>query len=324
MQIIEFVDGRAPKTLERIDQRHEGSMLWVDFIRGEHTEWPELVAQLAGLPLLHQHVIDGNNAAHPSHYDGTSDYDLVVFQGLGPDIRHDQIETRTAAFFLFDSLLVTVRAPDNVSFQTATKRLLDRSVARIPNTSVGMAHFVLDVMVDRYLAIREPLGKAFEDLQESLLDPDNPFNDWKALLNTRKQARKLESLSGGQLEALDAWRRQTRFDLTDSQMVRLNDLAEHIARVQAHASAQQTDVESAVQLHFSAVAHATNQTVTTLTILSAVFLPLGLVAGIFGMNFDNMPELHYPYAYHVTLGCMALLAGGLLLFFRRRGFFSGV
>ncbi|WP_348672473.1 magnesium transporter CorA family protein [uncultured Abyssibacter sp.] len=324
MRIIECMEGRAPKELDRLDQRTEGSMLWVDFVRGEHAEWPTVVEQLAGQPLLHQHIIDGNNATHPSHYDGTSDYDMVVFQGLDPELRHEQIETRTAAFFLFDHLLVTVRAPDNVSFGTAAQRLLDRSVARIPATSVGMAHFVLDLMVDRYLAIREPLGKAIDDLQESLLDPDNPFADWKALLNTRKQARKLESLSSGQAEALDAWRRQTRYELTDSQLVRINDLVEHINRVQAHAQAQQTDVESAVQLHFSAVAHATNQTVTTLTILSAIFLPLGLIAGVFGMNFDNMPELHHPYAYHITLGGMVLLAGSLLFYFRRRGFFTGI
>ena len=324
MQIIEFADGQFPRVLERLEDHVDGRMLWLDFVRGERSDWHELAQQLSGATLLQQHMVDGNNAAHPSHYDGTSEYDLVVFQGLGPDPRHDQIETRTAAFFLFDRLLVTVRAPDNVSFETATRRIIDRSVARIPNTPIGMAHFILDVMIDRYLGIREPLGRAFEELQESLLDPDNPFNDWKALLNTRKQARKLESLSAGQLEALDAWRRQTRFELTESQLVRLNDLSEHVVRVQTHAAAQQADVESAVQLHFSAVAHATNQTVTTLTILSAVFLPLGLIAGIFGMNFDNMPELHHPYAYYVTLAGMVTLAGGLLFFFRRKGFFSGI
>lgn len=323
MQIIEFAEGQVPQRLDRLEDHTEGRMLWLDFIRGEHTNWHELTEQLSGTPLLQQHIVDGNNAAHPSHYDGTSEYDLVVFQGLGPDPRHDQIETRTAAFFLFDHLLVTVRAPDNVSFVTATQRIIDRSVARIPNTPIGMAHFILDVMVDRYLAIREPVGQAFDELQGALLDPDSPFNDWKALLNTRKQARKLEALSDGQLETLDAWRRQTRFELTESQLVRLNDLSEHVARVQTHAAAQQADVESAVQLHFSAVAHATNQTVTTLTILSAIFLPLGLIAGIFGMNFDNMPELHHPYAYHFTLAGMVCLALVLLLFFRRKGFFSG-
>ena len=163
MRIIECMEGRAPKELDRLDQRTEGSMLWVDFVRGEHAEWPTVVEKLAGQPLLHQHIIDGNNATHPSHYDGTSDYDMVVFQGLDPELRHEQIETRTAAFFLFDHLLVTVRAPDNVSFGTAAQRLLDRSVARIPATSVGMAHFVLDLMVDRYLAIREPLAPVLLD-----------------------------------------------------------------------------------------------------------------------------------------------------------------
>lgn len=321
MQAIYFPEQQPARAATEPFERPDSGLLWLDFVRDDGEDWPGMVQRLTGVTVLRQHVIDGNNARHPSFYDGTGDYDLLIFQGLGPEQRADFIDTRTAAFFLFDNLLVTVRARDNVSFHIVHDRIATGTATRMPFTSIGVAHYVLDVMVDRYLAIREPLGDALDELSEALVDPENDFSDWKMLLRYRKQARKLEALSDGQMEALDVWRRGTRFTFTESQTVRVNDLIEHIARVRAHAAAKQADVESAVQLHFSAVAHSTNQTVTTLTVLSAIFLPLTLIAGIFGMNFENMPELKYAYAYPIALGGMLVLAVILLLLFRRRGYF---
>jgi len=71
-----------------------------------------------------------------------------------------------------------------------------------------------------------------------------------------------------------------------------------------------------IQLHFSAVAHRTNEVVRVLTVVSAIFLPLTLIAGIFGMNFQNMPELHTHYGYYASLGGMLVLAVVLLGVFR--------
>ena len=73
-----------------------------------------------------------------------------------------------------------------------------------------------------------------------------------------------------------------------------------------------------MQVNFSAVAHRTNEVMRMLTVVSAIFLPLTLVAGIFGMNFEYMPELKWKYAYFVVLSVMVLAGCVLLWLFRRR------
>ena len=103
--------------------------------------------------------------------------------------------------------------------------------------------------------------------------------------------------------------------------MRYTDLLEHIRRVGKFAIGQQHEVEGLMQLHFSAVAHRTNEIMRLLTVLSAIFLPLTLIAGIYGMNFHNMPELHSRNGYFLTLAGMLLLAVGLLAWFRWKKWF---
>ena len=87
-------------------------------------------------------------------------------------------------------------------------------------------------------------------------------------------------------------------------LVRINDLMEHILRVLAHARRLEDSIESAVQLHFSAVAHRTNRTMRALTVITAVFMPLTLITGIFGMNFARMPWLQEPEGFWWSIGLM--------------------
>ena len=112
-----------------------------------------------------------------------------------------------------------------------------------------------------------------------------------------------------------------RSELPESQRIRFNDRREHLGRVERHSDALQRDIEGAVQLHFSSVAHRTNQIVQVLTVLSAVFFPLNLMTGLWGMNFEFMPELHWKYGYYFALTLIFGLGGGLLLYFKKRRFF---
>jgi magnesium transporter len=112
-----------------------------------------------------------------------------------------------------------------------------------------------------------------------------------------------------------------RVEISEKQRTRLNDLREHIQRVQAHADGVQKDIEVAVQLHFASVSHQTNRVIRTLTVMSAIFFPMTLLTGIYGMNFQNMPELAWRYGYFATLIVLVVVGGGLAYLFKRRGFF---
>jgi len=93
---------------------------------------------------------------------------------------------------------------------------------------------------------------------------------------------------------------------------------EHIERVLSHVRRLENSAEGAVQMHFSAQGSRANDIMRTLTVLTAVFLPLNLITGLFGMNFDAMPLIHTHLGFWVAMGLMGLVAVGLVWWFRRQ------
>ena len=317
MDILHVREGAAATRLEEALEIPDSGTLWLDFHLRVDKDWPETVRKLTGADIHERHIKDAENEAHPSFTDSTDDYELIVFRSLSPSAENDQFPTRATAFFLFERILVTVSPEDSRSIEMAKKRLL-HGKGRLPVRPAGIMHLIVNNMVDRFLSLRENLVSQLNEYRDALLDPQNPFDDWQALLAYQKRTFTLEMISESQGDAITLWKDNTDFVIDDHLSVRLMDLLEHIRRISEFSVNQQREIDSLVQLHFSAVAHRTNEIVKLLTLISAIFLPLTLVAGIYGMNFENMPELKTKYGYFVVIGGMSFLALVLMIYFKIR------
>ncbi|MCS6945598.1 MAG: magnesium transporter CorA family protein [Sutterellaceae bacterium] len=225
--------------------------------------------------------------------------------------------------------MVTVGDRQSRTIEQVRQRLLaprtrategDALVARLPQRADELLLPLLTGMVDRYLELRQPLTERLDRWQRELLDPRRPFSNWALLLQARLELRKLENLCEDQEDALrrlrDSYLEETpALQVSDSYRVRLADLLDHVRRVLTHAQRQENALEAAVQLHFSAMAHRTNQVMRLLTVITAVFAPLNLITGIFGMNFESMPLVARPGGFWLTLAAMVATAALLLLVF---------
>ncbi|MCL4183603.1 MAG: magnesium transporter CorA family protein [Burkholderiaceae bacterium] len=316
--------------------------VWCDCVYEDGRAWVEPVQRLTGTTVFEDHLLDAENPNHPSYFDSTNDYEMIVFRGLAmrPDTAGQaeviRVKTHPVVFFVFPRVLVTIRPPDSRQVPALRERLLTApGRGRVPAQPEALMLRILNGMVDRYLELRQPLSDQFERRQRQLLDPRRPFRDWYALLEARREARRLEDLCEEQLDALQEWRdeRLERSDdaapeagglraLNDTLLVRTSDIVGHVHRVLNHVRRLDSSVESAVQLHFSATAYRTNEVMRTLTAITAVFLPLTLITGIFGMNFEFIPGLHSPSGFWWALGAMALIGALLFSFFRARAMLS--
>ncbi len=205
-----------------------------------------------------------------------------------------------------------------------------RGVAsRMPTGPADLMLRVINHMVDSYLDLRRLLTRQFGYLQHELLASNSRFTSWQALLESRNALHLLEDTCEDQrsavqewIDALDEWpipAEPAAARERELLRVRSKDVHEHIDRVLTHVRRLESSAESAVQMHFSAQGSRTNEIMRTLTVLTAVFLPLNLITGIFGMNFDALPLIHSAKGFVLAMMLMLLVGIGLVtLFWRKR------
>ncbi|MFA5939594.1 MAG: magnesium transporter CorA family protein [Sinimarinibacterium sp.] len=320
MEIFHLVRGQAPQRIDSLGATPTEGFIWLDFVRDRDADWEAWPRRLLGVELDPRHVQDSRDAGHKAFFDVAPGYDLLVFEEIAPQGDQFRLETRSAALFLFERLLVSVRAEDNLSFDVLKRRFAD-GTTRSPGSVRVLTEILLDEMADRLLAVGEDFNQQLEELQASLLNPKSAFKDWAQLLDGRRDAYRIEWLCRNQLKVLERWHRNSVFEWSNPEETRLHDIGEHIGLLRDAAADLERHIEAAVQIYFASTAYRTNEIVRTLTVFSAIFLPLTFLAGVYGMNFEVMPELRLSFGYPLLLVVMILLAILLLRFFRRRGYF---
>jgi len=335
-----------------------GGFLWIGSARREFelkaVQLQEHLQRWEIGPLVDLHVSDLLNNQLPSHFDYTSWYDLMVFRRLAAgagseklfvDDEHgtmtsarealSAIDTSPVGFAVFERVLITVHPADCAVREYFAQRLAGQAIGndarggvRVPTTPADLMLRMLNHMVDSYLDLRRLLTRQLAFLQRELLNPKSHFHDWPLLLDARNALHQLEDTCEDQrsavqewIDALDEWpEAQDGTTRRERELLRVRsrDVLEHIERVLTHVRRLEQSAENAVQMHFSAQSNRTNAIMRTLTVLTAIFLPLNLITGFFGMNFDALPLIHTHTGVWITIGLMALVAIALGAFFWRK------
>nr|WP_315491330.1 magnesium transporter CorA family protein [uncultured Rhodoferax sp.] len=340
--------------------------VWVACARREfevtQAQVQTMLQTLCGQQLVDLHISDLINNQLPSHYDYTSQYDVLVFRRLaagnrptadlaepgnpvaygparsGPPILR-RIDTSPVGFAVFDRVLLTVHPTDCAVRDAYASKLLQATSAesraagaRLPTSPADMMLRITNQMVDGFLELRRELTHQLDHWQSELLNPRTRFNNWGALLDARLTLHYLDEVCEDQRAALQDWIEAVKTwpdaDTVAGQrerdllQVRSRDVLEHIERVVHHVRRLEQSVETAVQMHFSVQGSRTNDIMRTLTVLTAIFLPLNLITGFFGMNFDTLPLIHNQTGALWAMFTMVVVAVVLVVFFWRKRYLA--
>jgi magnesium transporter len=371
MQIVVFTQGSLHFVDELPNSAPSDGFVWVfserESIAADLPKLQILAQKVGGSALLDLHCQDLASAVHPSHYDYTSVYDLVIFRRLitateagglndqselgeqvkrirkaGPPVFH-RINTRAVGFVQFDKLLISIHPSGCYTAKSFIERYLKDAMqtenvvamsamarSRLPSSPADLMLRMINMMVDSYLDLRKDLSTQLDHWQTELLNPRSHFTNWSALMAARNELHTLEDLCEEQHDAMQEWldtmREQSSVQVKltsqaeyDGLVARARDVVEHIERVVRHVQRLEHSAESAIQIHFGAQSNRTNDIMRTLTALTAIFLPLNLITGFFGMNFETFPIIHYKNALLWTVLFMVSIALVLgLVFWRKR------
>jgi len=265
-------------------------------------------------PLIQEDIVHTGQRPKLESYD---DHVYVVSKMLYHDDVEDHLRAEQVSFVLGGNYLLSFQEDPGDIFDPVRRRIREgRGHIRSRGTDY-LTYALLDVIVDHYFVILEELGGRTEEIEDAVLDDPQPetqerINDLRRdLIFMRRLTWPVRELLS-QLERLDSplWSEETRPFVRDTydHAVQVLDLVESLRDV----------VGGLTDLYMTSLSNRMNEIMKVLTIIGTIFIPLTFVAGIYGMNFEYMPELTVRYGYPAVMAAMAAMALALLLYFRRK------
>ncbi|MEO0042152.1 MAG: hypothetical protein RL329_1600 [Bacteroidota bacterium] len=246
------------------------------------------------------------------------EYDSGIFtttRALSFDDVTMEVKTEQIGIFLGNDFVISFQEDANDLFPAIRDRL-HRQKGRLRQRGADyLAYSLLDHIVDQYYLVLDKLDDAIDDFEQVVLtDPERA--DKRKVYHLKRQLTEIRRTVAPMREAVN------KFILTDSTFIRpttvifARDLHDHILQITDIIDNQRDTLSSLFDLYHSELGQKANHVMKTLTIVSTIFIPLTFIVGVYGTNFDNLPELHWKYAYFGMWFIMAGVAVMLLIYFK--------
>jgi len=181
-------------------------------------------------------------------------------------------------------------------------------------------YHILNSIIDKYLEIMEVLREKIEQLEHSLLS--NPGEDvMEEVLDIKKNINILRKYTIPMRDALNKMRVEADHFIRDTSVNYYQDIADHLNYLVSSFETSRDMLKDLMDLHHSNQNNEMNRVMKTLTVISATFIPLTFLAGVYGMNFRYMPELDSPWGYPLVWGAMIVVAGSMIAYMRHKKWF---
>lgn len=297
-------------------RQHPDSVLWLDINREAPDAEEAILGQLNIHPLAIQ---DAQRDRHPPKLEEFDHFTFLLYRGLkkfdeGLDVEHLQ-----ASFFVGTQFLVTYHNGPALSIEHWWQQ--DADIKQLLKKPAMLLTRILNTSVNRYLEGILSLEDELSQIEDSMLQSpsDSIMHD---LVIYRSRLRKLNRVFNYHERIVRRVLKESTGELNMEDLAlyhAMQDVYDKCERLNTLGAMFYDQCGDLVEGHLSLTSHQLNKTMQALTVITAIFVPLGLLAGIYGMNFDHMPELHSQNGYFILLAVMASVAIVLLLLFRRRG-----
>ena len=293
--------------------RQENCVLWVDMCKPTDEESFVLTHDFAFHPLAIEDVIAEKPRTKIDDYDR---YLFLVFQIVDYIGREEGLKISEIDLFLSNNSVVTVHYEDHRIFDYLYHRA-DRDERLMSRGVDFLFHALIDTIVDNYNTTLDILEYEVDQIEDDVLGASDE-DTLKSIFTLRRDIVHLRRIVMPQMEVLNRLSRN-EFKLVSSKAaVYFSDIHDHLVRIDDIADFHREILNSSLEVYYSSVSTKTNEIIKVLTIFTVLFIPPTFLVGLWGMNFDFMPELDWKYGYLFALLIMFSIVVGLLLFFRKK------
>ena len=297
------------------EPRSERATLWFD-VRGLHDV--DLVARLGqahGMhPLALEDVVDVQQRPKFETFDGGL---MFVIKAFAFDREKLQLSIEQVSIYLTEGTVITFQEDAGDLFKSVRKRL-ETSSGRIRSRGADyLAYALVDNVVDKYFTVIDQIEEELDRLEETIMRSPAP-NTKSRIHDLRLSLLTLRKSISPMRELMNRFGDTESSLITDDTQLYVRDLRDHVIQITDLIETYRDVTNGLYDLYVSEISFRMNSVMQTLTIVSTIFIPLSFLVGVYGMNWENMPELRTRYGYFVLWGVMLTIITGMLYMFRSR------
>jgi len=307
----------SPPEIRAVAESGDG-LLWVSL---EDAADAEVVGILQAGFRFHPLTITDciNDRYQAPKIDIFDDYLFIITHAVNPPARDEDGPLRTAEFNLYLGANYVVTVASGAAVE-AVRGLWERMAIDDRHVERGadyLAYMVLDAQVQAYLPVLEDLDQQADEVSDLAISDPTP-QLLRRIQGLKHGILHLRRVIAPQREVMNRLSRDDLPQISEPHRIYFRDLYDHVVRIQDLSESLREMIIDNLDTYLTTMANRTNEIMKALALVSTIFLPLTFVAGVYGMNFEHMPELKWPLGYYMTWAVFALIVVAMLLLFRRR------
>ncbi len=312
-------DSLAENQLKNIEEaftyENKETITWINVNGLNHVNEIEKLGKDFGLhPLI---IEDIANTKQRPKLDEHEEYVFVVLKMLYFD-KDQNLKFENISFVQGSNYLLSFQEADGDVFDSVRDRLRN-SKGRVRSQGADyLLYALMDAIVDNYFNLMEVMGEKIEELEEHLFE-EKPNNDLIQEIHSLK--REILKIRRCVYPLREVVNRMDKIDdslVTERTQLYLRDLYDHVIQVSESIDIQRELIWGLMDMYMTTISNRMNEVMKVLTIMATIFIPLTFIAGIYGMNFENIPELKFEYGYYALWGVLVVIFLAMLYYFKRK------
>ncbi|WP_265263428.1 magnesium/cobalt transporter CorA [Spirulina subsalsa] len=306
--------------LDCVSYLESESVSWID-VRGLGSE--DILNQLGQVCKIHPLVLE--DVVNVPQRPKVQDYEeqlLVILQMVLPLPDEDGFDYEQVGFVLGKHYLITFQEePEEDCFEPVRVRIREnRGKVRQAGPDY-LAYVLIDSIIDGFFPVLEDYGERIEALEDEVVD--NPTRETvEKIYEIRRELLALRRMIWPQRSVINILIRGDNELISQDVQIYFRDCYDHVIQLLDIVETYRELASSMMDLYMSAMSNKMNEVINLLTLISTIFIPLTFIAGVYGMNFKYMPELEWQWGYGLIWGAMLAIAGSLIYFFHKKGWFD--
>jgi magnesium transporter len=293
--------------------KNPAGITWIDVDGFDKPEEINRLAEIFGIhPLTVEDILDfAHQRPKVEEFD---QYLFVVFKAVNFS---GEIGFKHIGLVITSDVVLTFHDRGSNSFEVIRKRIINNAGKHRRMGTDYLAYSIIDTVVDEYFVSIDSLGSEIETFEDRALD-ENDDSFIHDIQDVKRKLLKMRKAVWPLRESLSLLMRLESRLISDELGPFLKDLYDHVIQAAESVDTYRELIAGIMEINMTMASNRLNKVMKVLTIISTIFIPLTFIVGVYGMNFQYMPELGYTPAYFIVWGIMLCVALGMLLFFKRR------